>query len=799
MLLAFATFPAGAQAITYAVDTTVEGADANPGDQDCETALGDCTLRAAVEEAGFADLGPVQTILLPPGTYGLTSSLTFDNRIELVGTGSDATTIIGNGTFRLVGSAAGIDEVSISGVTLTGGGSGGGGNGGGSAARFSGTSLTKIALSAVRVTGNHSAGAFGGGVVRIPVVAPAGVDLTVSGSRFDTNTDGGGGLTGSGILAVTASDKVTAAIADSTFAGNSVGGGGAGGTAVGGAIHWGPGVLTDSSLSVTRSTISGNQAGDATAPGYGAGILSLSTGSGVTVTQSTVSGNEVGAGGFGSAIYYQEGAGGTLAIDQSTIANNSGHGPDGYAIGTDFNDAFVTIVNSTVAGNTNDGGDAGVFAAGTSSIDVTNSILAANLTNGAPTNCSGGPLTTSGYVLTDSNCGFGAAPGIQQNVPVHLGPLQDNGGPTSTMAPAAGNTLVDQGAPACGPADQRLAPRPLGQCDIGAFENRPPGGSSGSASNLAETSAVLSGLVSDEYAPTSWRFDYGPTAAYGSSTPGGTLSDLGTERAVSDTATGLTPGTTYHYRLVVTNVSGTLFSGDQTFTTTSPAPGATGPTGPAPSTTTPGLPGPAAPSGGGPSVPGRPSAPAGPTPKRGVAIVVGPARGTVLVRPRGSRRFVKLTAGTPVPPGTAIDTRKGTVALTAARDAKGTRQTATFSQGVFVVNQTRTSALTELVLSGTELKVCGKLPKVKGSAAALSPLARKKVRRKLFGAGAGTFKTSGKYGAATVRGTKWTVADSCDRTKVSVAQGVVDVRDLSKRRTVKVRAGKAYTALAPKR
>jgi hypothetical protein len=45
-----------------------------------------------------------------------------------------------------------------------------------------------------------------------------------------------------------------------------------------------------------------------------------------------------------------------------------------------------------------------------------------------------------------------------------------------------------------------------------------------------------------------------------------------------------------------------------------------------------------------------------------------------------------------------------------------------------------------------------------------------------------------------VRGTIWSVADYCGGTLTKVESGVVDVRDLARRKTVRVSAGKRYLA-----
>ena len=83
-------------------------------------------------------------------------------------------------------------------------------------------------------------------------------------------------------------------------------------------------------------------------------------------------------------------------------------------------------------------------------------------------------------------------------------------------------------------------------------------------------------------------------------------------------------------------------------------------------------------------------------------------------------------------------------------------------------------------------------PKAKSSASAA---AKKPKTRKLWGDGKGKFRTKGKYSAATVRGTKWLVKDTCTTTTTTVTQGVVQVEDFAKKRKVTVRKGaKPYVA-----
>jgi hypothetical protein len=75
---------------------------------------------------------------------------------------------------------------------------------------------------------------------------------------------------------------------------------------------------------------------------------------------------------------------------------------------------------------------------------------------------------------------------------------------------------------------------------------------------------------------------------------------------------------------------------------------------------------------------------------------------------------------------------------------------------------------------------------------------RKKVVRRLWGNGTGSFRTSGRFSSATVRGTIWLTADRCDGTLTRVLRGRVAVRDVARKRTVLVGPGRSYLARAPK-
>jgi hypothetical protein len=94
----------------------------------------------------------------------------------------------------------------------------------------------------------------------------------------------------------------------------------------------------------------------------------------------------------------------------------------------------------------------------------------------------------------------------------------------------------------------------------------PPAATTGAASAVTATTATLNGTVSPNKESTTYRFEYGTTTAYGSQTPAGT-SGGNADRPVSADITGLAPSTTYHFRLVATNASGTATGADAQFTT----------------------------------------------------------------------------------------------------------------------------------------------------------------------------------------------------------------------------------------
>jgi DNA-binding beta-propeller fold protein YncE len=174
-----------------------------------------------------------------------------------------------------------------------------------------------------------------------------------------------------------------------------------------------------------------------------------------------------------------------------------------------------------------------------------------------------------------------------------------------------------------------------------------------------------------------------------------------------------------------------------------------------------------------------------PPPVIGKIVNVQVERGTVrYAEPsKGKRRFKRLKGSAQLPVGSVIDVTRGRILLTSAKPGGGT-QTGLFYGGRFIVRQSKSNGLTDLVLTGSG-------PRCRRS---VSTSARKRNQRRLWGDGHGNFRTRGRNSSATVRGTRWLVEERCSGTLTRVKRGVVEVRDSVKHRKVQVRAGKSYLA-----
>ena len=268
-------------------------------------------------------------------------------------------------------------------------------------------------------------------------------ELTLTGGETATGVDlrGGGAIETFGPLT----------LEDSTVHGNSAPG------SVGGGLLSNPGELT-----LVDTAVFDNVAV------AGGGIASTGP---ATITRSSVTGNTA-TGAFGGGAVALDN-GGDLTVVNSTLSGNTS--ATGAAVRNDGGD--VTLTHATVVGNSTTGGSAGdvTVTGGATVLTSTASIIAESA--GAGANCVlEGSTTSNGHNLTgDGTCGLGGATDLEgtPGTPLdpQLGPLEF--GSPGAHVPEPGSPVIDVvPAASCGASDDlRGTARPQGAgCEIGAIE-----------------------------------------------------------------------------------------------------------------------------------------------------------------------------------------------------------------------------------------------------------------------------------------------------------------------------------------
>ena len=497
--------------LSITVSTLVDEADGSIVD-------GDISLRDAIAAAPVGETIDFSVT----GSIDLTSlgELTINKGLTINGPGAELLTIQaynpsptaydGSRVFNVDDGTSGLIDVSIAGITLTGGDTD---NGGGA---IRSTENLFVTNSVIR----SNIASFGGGGIRV-----ASGSLTIANTTVSSNNSGnpGGGVyVQSGVATVTDSlisgnygaaggglflKYGTATITGSTISNNSAMYGGGieiefGDVTISGSVvsdnqahDEGGGIrLFSGEVTVSNSSITGN-----TADRSGGGIRSEGT---VTVIGSTISNNHVAVSGFSSGGGISS-IGDMMTITDSTITGNSADFGGGLYSGIVGASVPVTISNSTISGNTatTDGGGASFSSLfGQLTVDILHSTITENQ---APLNAGGGvssygsdqgvevdvsssiiagndaddfgvfygtgnPFASLGNNLVGSGNGvaaFSAATNDQIGASPMLGPLAYNGGPTQTHALLPGSPAIDAGDPAAIAGmsgvpsyDQRAAP-----------------------------------------------------------------------------------------------------------------------------------------------------------------------------------------------------------------------------------------------------------------------------------------------------------------------------------------------------
>ena len=97
-----------------------------------------------------------------------------------------------------------------------------------------------------------------------------------------------------------------------------------------------------------------------------------------------------------------------------------------------------------------------------------------------------------------------------------------------------------------------------------------PSAATGAASSVTLTSATLNGIVNPRGQATMAWFEWGPTASLGNSTAQQSVGNGSSDQAISANLSGLSAGTTYHFRVVAESSAGITRGTVQSFTTPQP-------------------------------------------------------------------------------------------------------------------------------------------------------------------------------------------------------------------------------------
>ena len=245
----------------------------------------------------------------------------------------------------------------------------------------------------------------------------------------------------------------------------------------------GGGIYNGSAFDLIDSTVSGNTAlGSGFVGGAGGGIATSSGASG-DISDTAITGNTAGGVGSGAEGGGVLNEGGTTNIDNSTISGNSATGPNGGGGGVSDLGNGVGINDSTISGNSATGYGAAIENV-TGSLYLAGDILANAGGPPAVDECHQSLPMDMGYnVDDDGTCGLSAANhSVSHSTTIgdYLGPLQNNGGPTDTIALSSGASNPAQAVipltftppldefPACRTMDQRGVSRGS-PCDMGAY------------------------------------------------------------------------------------------------------------------------------------------------------------------------------------------------------------------------------------------------------------------------------------------------------------------------------------------
>ena len=328
-------------------------------------------------------------------------------------------------------------------------------------------------LDGFTITGGSADGRLGGGLYCFARGSGHECSPILTNLIFNGNSGSdGGAIYNSG----ESSGKSSPSLTNVTFSGNTA-------SSFGGAMYNNGSAGGESSLQISNVTFSDNSAYSGGAI-YNSGNLGTSSPS---LTNVTFSDNSADL--YGGAIYND---GSTDGISNPNFTNTTFSGNSAAYGGAICNSGYFgmsspVLTNATFSGNSAAYGGAiySEAASGVSNPSFTNVILWNNTASPGPPASTGPDIfslfatATIDHSVVSTCPTDGACSHLVTTDPL-VGPLQNNGGPTQTMALGTGSSAIDAGANSACPAfDQRGVSRPQDGdgdgsaiCDIGAVETR---------------------------------------------------------------------------------------------------------------------------------------------------------------------------------------------------------------------------------------------------------------------------------------------------------------------------------------
>lgn len=294
--------------------------------------------------------------------------------------------------------------------------------------------------------------------------------------------------------------------------------------------------------------------------------------------------------------------GSATGVTSSGATLNGTINPQGYAASWQFEYGSTTSYGSVIpvtAGTTGSGSSAeavnaaltglppgitvyyrltatnagGTVTGSGSSFTTTGTAQAPAVVTGTVTNLTDSSATLNGTVNprgteTSWQFEYGSTPAFGSVIPVSAGTVNglSSQSVSANLTGLAAGSLVYFRLTAISAASPSTV---LGS--IGSFVTLlPPEVVTQAAIGVTKTNATLLGSVNPRGAVVTWQFEYGSTASYGSVAPliPGSTSGSNSAELVSFNLTGLSPGSTWYYRLKATTAAGTNYYGNNLTVTT---------------------------------------------------------------------------------------------------------------------------------------------------------------------------------------------------------------------------------------